>query len=110
MSANKRGRIGGTREGYEVLFADVVEQFAGRAANQRNRSRRQDSGIDDVFHHFVCEPGRRRGRLHENGNTRKKRRRGFFAEAPGREIERVDENRGTFRGHEKMLAREYTGL
>src|SRR5215472_1037220 len=105
-----RRRIRRSSEGNNVLFAHVVQQFACGTTDKRNRSRWQDSGFDDVFHHFVSEPGCRRGGLHENGNAGEKRGGGFFAKAPSGKIERVDEHRRSSRGNEKMLSGEYTGF
>ena len=110
MSANARSRIGGTGEGNDVFFTDMVEQFPGGATNKGNRSRRQDCGFDDILHHFVRHPGRWRSWLHQHRDSREKRRGSLFAKAPSREIKRVDENRCAFRGNEKMLACEYSGL
>ena len=106
MRTNACGRVGGTGEGNNIFFTNVLEQLAGRAANERNGTWRQDARLDDIFHHFVCQPSCGGGRLHKDGNTREKCRRHFFAETPGGKIEGVNENGHAFCGHEKMLAGE----
>src|SRR6267143_6354054 len=59
---------------------------------------------------ILRQPCRGGSGLHHDGNTGEQRRRSLFAEPPGGKVEGIDENRGPFCGHQKMLPGERVAL
>src|SRR5712692_3590000 len=110
MRANACRSITRASKGNDVLLANVAEQVASRAADDGNRSRRQDIRLYNIFHHSVRQPSCGGSGLHDDGDTGEQCGGSLFAETPGRKVKRIDENGGALRGHQKMLPHESVAL
>src|SRR5260370_1720895 len=110
LRANARGRIRRARKRNDVLFSNVIKQLASGTANDRNCSWREDTSLNNIFHHAVGQPSRRGGWFHNNGNASKQRRSRLCAEPPRGKVKCIAENCGTRGGHTKMLSSKHVAL
>ncbi len=94
---------GGAGESHHILAFDMVEKIADGAADELQRTFRQQAGFDDTANHELGEIGRLAGRLDDRGNAGKQGRRDLFQHAPAREIEGVDMHGNTLERAQDML-------
>ena len=91
--AQDSGGVGRAGEGDRVLDAEVVEQVAGRAGQQLQRSLGQDARLDDASDDELGEVGRLAGGLHDRGQAGDEGRCELLEHAPDGEVEGVDLHR-----------------
>ncbi|MOA08647.1 hypothetical protein D3C78_1284360 [compost metagenome] len=106
MAADQGRGVGRARERQHVQRLQIVEQTRGAAADDGQRSRRQDAGIDHVLHHALREPGGGGRGFDDHGHARQQRGRGLLPQAPGGEIEGIDEQRQSRARHLQVLRLE----
>jgi hypothetical protein len=90
----------------DVLAAEVVEEIPDAAADELQRTGRQDSGLDDAPHDELRQVARGRRGLHDRRHAGEQCRREFFKHSPDREVERVDVHGGALERHADVLADE----
>jgi hypothetical protein len=88
------------------LRSEVIEETAGRAADEGESALGHHAGFDEDLHHAIGHERGRRGRLRDDGHAREERGGRFFREAPAREVERIDVNGDAFAREPHVLAKE----
>ncbi len=106
VRAKLRRRRGRPGEGNDVLAAEVVEQVADAAADELQRTGRQDSGLDDAPHDELRQVARGGRGLHDRRHAGEQCRREFFKHSPDREVEGIDVHGGALERHADVLADE----
>ena len=93
-------------EGEHVLRAEVRDQVARRADEERERAFGQELLLDDELHDAMRDQRRAGGGLAEHRHAGEQRDGRLLGEAPGGEVERVDVHRDAVARHRDVLAVE----
>ena len=92
MLANAVAGIGRAGESHNVAQLQMIEQIVRRAAQDRQRSRRKNAGLDNRADHLLRQPGGRRRRLCQHRDAGQQTDGGFLPKSPRREVEGIDVN------------------
>ena len=82
MLANSFARIRRTGESHYIAQPQMIEQIVRRAAQNRQRSRRKNPGINHRANHLLRQPCRRGRRLREHRNPRQQADRSLLPQSP----------------------------
>ncbi len=97
-------RSRGTSERNHVLTGQVLEEVANTAADELDRSLRENPRLDDTVKHSLRQIGGGRGRLDDRGHAGEQRRGQLLQHSPNGKIEGVDVDRRPLQRNTDMLA------